>query len=85
VDPFREVFDTYELLAYLPIRAGQLNYQVDEVPVTRSYPDDGTVPTKIHGFSGNKALLTILLRAARGKYAPTQAEVEFAKSRSDIY
>ena len=53
--PFRDVFDTYELLAYLPIRAGQLGIPTGEVPVRRSYPDDGAIPTKIHGISGNLA------------------------------
>ena len=53
VAPFRDVFDTYELLAYLPIRAGRLGLRTGEVPVRRSYPDDGAIPTKIHGISGN--------------------------------
>lgn len=49
VAPMRAVFDTYELLAYLPIRAARLGYRCSEVPVTRAYPADGAVPTKIHG------------------------------------
>lgn len=78
VAPFRDVFDTYELLAYLPIRAGQLGLPTGEVPVRRSYPADGAVPTKIHGASGNLLLLRILGRAATGRYAPTSAEMQAA-------
>lgn len=80
VAPFRDVFDTYELLAYLPIRAGQLGLPVGEVPVRRSYPDDGAVPTKIHGISGNLSLLRILGNAATGRYAPTALEMKTAQA-----
>ena len=68
VAPMREVFDTYELLAYLPIRAARLGYRCTEVPVTRAYPDAGDVPTKIHGRRAQFALVEILLRAALGRY-----------------
>jgi dolichol-phosphate mannosyltransferase len=84
VAPFRDVFDTYELLAYLPIRAGSRGYRTAEVPVTRSYPADGSVPTKIHGMRGNRALLSILIKAARGRYTPDAVEQAFAANRKDI-
>jgi dolichol-phosphate mannosyltransferase len=67
---FREVFQTYELIAYMPISAKRNGFQVCEVPVTRSYPANGEVPTKIHGIQGQLQLLQILLNAALGKYAP---------------
>ena len=70
VAPFRDVFDTYELLAYLPIRAARLGYACTEVPVTRAYPPVGDIPTKIHGLRGQFELLRILWRAATGRYAP---------------
>jgi dolichol-phosphate mannosyltransferase len=70
VAPMRDVFDTYELLAYLPIRAARLRYPCTEVPVTRAYPSDGGIPTKIHGRRGQFDLLRILGRAALGRYAP---------------
>lgn len=70
VAPMRDVFDTYELLAYLPIRAARLGYGCTEVPVTRAYPDDGHVPTKIKGRRGELDLVRILARAALGRYAP---------------
>lgn len=74
VDPrvsvFRDVFDTYELLAYLPIRAGQLHYATREVPVARRYPEHGPTPTRITGLHGNLELLTIVARAAMSAYSP---------------
>lgn len=72
VDPFRDVFDSYELLAYLPVRAARLGYHVAEVPVARRYPASGATPTKIHGMSGNVHLLRILLRAAAHRYDPAE-------------
>jgi dolichol-phosphate mannosyltransferase len=73
VAPLRDVFDSYELLAYLPIRAARLGYRCEEVPVTRAYPDSGDIPTKIHGRRGQLDLLSILVRAARGRYDPAVA------------
>lgn len=70
VAPMREVFDTYELLAYLPIRAAKLGYRCTEVPVTRAYPAAGSIPTKIHGRSAQFELVKILGRAASGGYDP---------------
>lgn len=66
---FRDVFSTYELLAYLPVRAARLGYRTCEVPVRRSYPE-GDVPTKIDKLSGHTDLMAILARAASGSYDP---------------
>lgn len=68
--PFRDVFATYELLAYLSVRASQLGMKVCEVPVTRAYPKVGKTPTKIHGLSGNGKLMKILLSNLLGNYNP---------------
>lgn len=38
VKPLRDIFMSYELLAYLSVRATQLGYKACEIPVTRSYP-----------------------------------------------
>jgi dolichol-phosphate mannosyltransferase len=73
VSPMRPVFDTYELLAYLPIQAARLGYGCTEVPVTRAYPEDGHVPTKIHGKRAELGLIGILAREALGRYAPRPA------------
>jgi dolichol-phosphate mannosyltransferase len=68
VQPFREIFNTYELLAFLSVKASQLGLRTCEVPVTRAYPRNEKTPTKIKGFHGNSQLLKILIRCARGKY-----------------
>ena len=60
VQPFRDIFMTYELLAYLSVRASQLGLKVCEIPVTRAYPKSGKVPTKISFLGGNWELLKIL-------------------------
>jgi dolichol-phosphate mannosyltransferase len=73
VAPMREVFDTYELLAYLPIRAARLGHACCEVPVTRAYPPAGAIPTKIHGRAAQFDLVKILARAALGGYDPVGA------------
>lgn len=65
--PFREVFGSYELLAYLSYRAPRLGYRCIELPTSRRYPA-GEVPTKISSVRGNLSLLRILLDACRGKY-----------------
>ncbi len=70
VRPFRDVFQTYELLAYLSARAPQLGFRTTEVAVRRVYPIDGTVPTKISRFRGNLLLLKILLDVLRRAYDP---------------
>ena len=68
--PFRDIFMTYELLAYLSVRATQLGYKACEVPVTRAYPKVGKVPTKISFFGGNWELLKILFKNMIGAYNP---------------
>ncbi|KRC88256.1 glycosyl transferase family 2 [Terrabacter sp. Root85] len=70
VDVFRDVFDSYELLAYLPIRAARLGYRTGEVPVARSYPRSEPTPTKISGTSAHARLIRILWRAVIGDYDP---------------
>lgn len=68
VEPFRDIFDTYELLAYLSVKAPRLGLTTYEIPVTRTYPSDGKVPTKISSFRGNFLLIAILWHLAWGKY-----------------
>ncbi|SHI33074.1 dolichol-phosphate mannosyltransferase [Butyrivibrio fibrisolvens DSM 3071] len=70
VQPLRDIFVTYELLAYLSVRATQLGMKACEVPVTRAYPKKGKTPTKISFFKGNSELMKILFRNARGAYNP---------------
>lgn len=70
VSIFRDVFRSYELIAYLPIRAGRLRFEITEVPVVRTYPSQGPVPTKIHGTRAHARMLNILMRAVFGQYDP---------------
>jgi hypothetical protein len=69
VQPFRNVFHSYELLAYLTVRASQLGLKTREIPTTRAYPADGKIPTKINAH-GTSELLKILARTVLGKYNP---------------
>lgn len=69
IAPFRDVFMTYELLAYLSYRAPKLGYRCLELPTTRRYPK-GEVPTKISSFKGNLSVLQVLFRACSGFYSP---------------
>ena len=70
VAPLRDVFMTYELLAYLSVRATQLGYKACEIPVMRAYPRKGKTPTKISFFKGNSELMKILFRNFKGAYNP---------------
>lgn len=70
VKPLRDVFMTYELLAYLSVRATQLGYKACEIPVTRAYPKRGKTPTKISFFKGNAELMKILFKNLFGLYNP---------------
>jgi dolichol-phosphate mannosyltransferase len=67
IAPFRDVFMTYELLAYLSFRVPQLKYRCLELPTIRRYPK-GAVPTKISGFKGNLSVLKVLFIACCGGY-----------------
>ena len=70
VAPFRDVFSTYELLAYLSYRAPRLGYRCVELPTKRRYPATGKLPTKISGVKANLRVLRILSRACLGAYDP---------------
>ncbi|WP_141336623.1 glycosyltransferase family 2 protein [Paenibacillus sp. tmac-D7] len=71
VSPFRSIFDTYELLAYLSKQAPKLGFNVVEIPVTRTYPL-GKIPTKISPLRGNLLLLKILWNLFQNKYDITK-------------
>lgn len=74
VQPFRPVFQTYELLAYLSARASRLGLSVVEIPVARRYPATGPVPTKISPLRGNLHLLGILFQLLTGRYDPASGQ-----------
>lgn len=70
VAPFRDAFLGYELHYYLAIRAGQLGFRVEELPVTRNYPRRGAIPTKISPVRGNLQVLKTLLAACAHRFDP---------------
>ena len=70
VQPLRDIFQSYELLAYLSVRATQIGLSACEVPVRRVYPAHGRTPTKISFFGGNWGLLKTLFRNLMGAYDP---------------
>lgn len=70
VQPLRDIFMSYELLAYLSTRATQIGRKACEIPVTRAYPKRGKTPTKISFIKGNSELMKILIENARGRYKP---------------
>lgn len=70
VKPFRRLFNKYELLFYLPVCAGQIGMKMKEVPVTRRYPYNQKIPTKIVGLYGHIDLLLTAIKVAFNKYNP---------------
>lgn len=70
VQPLRELFVSYELLAYLSVRASRLGLSSCEIPVTRAYPKGEKTPTKIRSFSGHFELVRILFLNLFGRYNP---------------
>ena len=75
IAPFRIVFMSYELLAYLSYRAPKLGYRCLELPTTRQYPK-GEVPTKISSIKGNLSVLQVLFRACFGDYNPEKNQAQ---------
>ena len=69
ISPFRDIFQEYELLAYLSYRAPILDYKCIEIATTRVYPI-GKTPTKINGIIGFYKLLKTLFMACFKQYNP---------------
>lgn len=67
IAPFRDVFTTYELLAYLSSRIPKLGYRCIELPTIRRYPQ-GKIPSKISSFIGNLRMMHILINTCLGRY-----------------
>lgn len=65
---FRDIFETYELLAYLSVKAPRAGYRVTEIPVERAYPWNTKTPTKISPVKGNIKILQILFALFFHKY-----------------
>ena len=73
VQPFRDLFQDYEILWYLAARAGRLGLRVKEIPVSRSYPAKGPTPTKISPLRGRLGIISELWALLRGAYDPPEA------------
>ena len=69
VNPFRDVFNKYEVIYYLPPRAGALQFKCTEVPVTRAYPENGDIPTKADSRA-NWEVILLLLKILFGRLNP---------------
>lgn len=70
VQPFREIFKSYELSVYLSTRADELGLRTCEIPVTRHYPSGKKYATKVGKVKGNYLLIKSLIENAIGKYRP---------------
>ena len=70
VQPFRDVFDTYNLHYYLSVRIPRLGFRVKELPVRRVYPAAGALSSKIGGTKAKLRILKLLLLAVLGRYNP---------------
>ena len=68
VNAFRAVFDQYELPYYLSWAAAHKGFAIREIPVTRSYPATGPIPTKITAIRGNWRMLKPLLMLMMRRY-----------------
>lgn len=70
VQPIRREFVRFSLQHYLIWRSAELGFKVGEIPVSRVYPEKGPVPTKIHGWGGNWAVIGELIDVLRGRLNP---------------
>lgn len=68
VQPFRDIFKSYELSTYLSTRADVLGLKTCEVPVTREYPSTKKYSTKVGKIKGNYLLIKSLIENKLGKY-----------------
>lgn len=74
VEPLRDIFIGYELLAYLSVRANELGMKTCEIPVRREYPKSSKIPTKISAVRGNFDLLKTLFKNFLGYYRPKESK-----------
>lgn len=68
---FRDCFTGYELHYYLAVEAARAGFTCKEIPVSRVYPPDGKVPTKISGIKGNWNIIKKLLSVCFDGYSVT--------------
>ena len=66
----RRVFVRFNIHHYMICRAAKIKFKVKEIPVVRVYPDDGSVPTKIHGWKTKWRILFEMIMTIVGVYNP---------------
>ncbi len=71
VEPLRSCFVHFNVQMYLSLRAPALKLRVVEIPVSRVYPDDGSVPTKVTGFIRQFKVLREMVNTVMGLYNPS--------------
>ena len=69
----RRVFARFSMQHYENYRAAKLGFRIIEIPVSRVYPDDGSVPTKITSIAKKILLVWELLLTVVGAYNPPKA------------
>jgi len=70
LQPLRKQFVGFSLQLYLVYRAGSLGHGFKEVPVGRSYPPDGSIPTKIIGWTPRFRFFVEFFRVITGLENP---------------
>lgn len=70
VQPFRDIFQRYELLFYLTVRAGQIGARIKQIPVERCYPKNQKIPTKINGIKGKIEIFKQTIFVIFGHFNP---------------
>jgi|GEM_PF-345874 len=78
INIFRDCFTGYELHYYLAVEAAKGDFKCREIPVTRIYPKNQKVPTKINSFRGKVGVLENLFDVAMGKYCVPQETKRFS-------
>ena len=69
-EPLRACFTNFNLQFFLSYMAPKLKLKVVEIPVSRVYPGNKTVPTKVVGFRRNFLVFWEMVLTVRGKYDP---------------
>jgi GT2 family glycosyltransferase len=70
VQPIRNIFVRFNLQLYLIWNAARLGFKIKEIPVIRTYPEDGSIPTKIVSRRTKLLFLKELFLTVLGKYNP---------------
>jgi hypothetical protein len=70
VQPFREIFTGYSILPYLNYAAPRHGFRVVQIPTSRCYPEDGTIPTKLNSTRQMLVLLLDYVRASARRFDP---------------